>query len=151
MNMKRWIKTFVIIALAICCGNSMMAQVISFSMEEEKSVKNTPDGWAEVNLPKDLPTFTEANTFYITDFGASPTAADNTEAIQKALDAANSAGGGMVVVPAGTWMFGRITVGSKTVLHLCAEATLKLLAYLISLIIQQRHPISQEKAEPLIL
>ncbi len=91
MNMKRWIKTFVIIALAICCGNSMMAQVISFSMEEEKSVKNTPDGWAEVNLPKDLPTFTEANTFYITDFGASPTAADNTEAIQKALDAANSA------------------------------------------------------------
>lgn len=129
MNMKRWIKTFVIIALAICCGNSMMAQVISFSMEEEKSVKNTPDGWAEVNLPKDLPTFTEANTFYITDFGASPTAADNTEAIQKALDAANSARGGMVVVPAGTWMFGRITVGSKTVLHLCAEATLKLLAY----------------------
>ena len=129
MNRKIWTKTIAVIALGLCNVNPIVAQVISFSMEEEKTAKNTPDGWAEVNLPKDLPTFTEANTFYITDFGASPTAADNTEAIQKALDAANSAGGGMVVVPAGTWMFGRITVGSKTVLHLCAEATLKLLAY----------------------
>ncbi|MBO6192243.1 MAG: hypothetical protein J6N98_07560 [Prevotella sp.] len=108
-----------------------MAQVISFSMEEEKTAKNTPDGWTEVNLPKDLPTFTEANTFYINDekFGASTTAADNTEAIQKALDAANDAGGGMVVVPQGEWLFGRITIGSKTVLHLCKNATLKLIAY----------------------
>lgn len=129
MNKKIWIKVFAVIALTFCCRYSMMAQVISFSMEEEKTAKNTPDGWNEVNLPKDLPAFTEANTFYITDFGASPTATDNTEAIQKALDAANNAGGGMVVVPKGTWMFGRITVGSKTVLHICAEATLKLLAF----------------------
>ena len=91
MNRKIWTKTIAVIALGLCNVNPIVAQVISFSMEEEKTAKNTPDGWAEVNLPKDLPTFTEANTFYITDFGASPTAADNTEAIQKALDAANSA------------------------------------------------------------
>ena len=103
--------------------------VISFSMEVEQAAKNTPEGWTEVDLPKNLPAFTEANTFYITDFGAATTAADNTKAIQDALDAANKAGGGMVVVPAGEWMFGRITVGSKTVLHICANATLKLQAY----------------------
>ena len=105
------------------------AQVISFNMESETASKNTPDGWTEVELPKNLPDFTEANTFYITDYGASTESTDNTAAIQSALDAANEAGGGMVVVPAGEWLFGRITVGSKTVLHLCSNATLKLLAY----------------------
>lgn len=105
------------------------AQVISFSMDAEEVGKNTPEGWTEVHLPQNLPTFTEANTFYITNFGASTTSTDNTTAIQAALDAANEAGGGMVVVPAGEWILGRITVGSKTVLHLCANATLKLLAY----------------------
>lgn len=131
MNRKIWTKTIAVIALGLCNVNPIVAQVISFSMEEEKTAKNTPDGWTEVNLPKDLPTFTEANTFYINDakFGASTTAADNTEAIQKALDAANDAGGGMVVVPQGEWLFGRITIGSKTVLHLCKNATLKLIAY----------------------
>jgi polygalacturonase len=107
----------------------LSAQVINFSMSDEMAAKNTPEGWTEVDLPQNLPTFTEANTFYITSFGASTDATDNTKAIQAALDAAANAGGGMVVVPAGEWLFGRITVGSKTVLHLCANATLKLLAY----------------------
>lgn len=49
---------------------SANAQVISFSMETEMSSKNTPEGWTEVELPKDLPSFTEANTFYITSYGA---------------------------------------------------------------------------------
>jgi len=105
------------------------AQVISFSMEAEEANKNTPEGWNEVQLPQNLPAFTESNTFYITSYGASTESADNTKAIQDALNAANSAGGGMVVVPAGEWLFGRITIGSKTVLHLCAGATLKLLPY----------------------
>ncbi|MQN35467.1 hypothetical protein F7D84_12310 [Prevotella copri] len=47
--------------------------------------------------------------------------------------------GGMVVIPAGTWMFGStdqmtsktevLSIKSKTVLHLCAGATLKLVEY----------------------
>ena len=105
------------------------AQVVSFSMDEEKASQNTPEGWTAVQLPQNLPTLTETNTFYITSYGASTDAADNTTAIQNALNAAQSAGGGMVVVPAGTWMFGRIQVPGKTILHLCAGATLKLLAY----------------------
>ena len=102
---------------------------IAFSMAEEQANQNTPEGWEAVDLPTGLPAITAANTFYITSFGASTSEADNTDAIQDALDAAASAGGGMVVVPEGTWMFGRIQIGKKTILHLCAGATLKLLAY----------------------
>ena len=97
-------------------------------MEEEAANQNTPDGWTAVQLPKNLPAITESNMFYITSYGASEASADNTTAIQAALDAVPSTGG-MVVVPAGTWMFGRIEIKSKTILHLCAGATLKLLAY----------------------
>jgi len=105
------------------------AQVISFSMETEESSKNTPEGWTAVDLPKNLPAFTESNTFYITSYGASTESTDNTKAIQDALNAAKNAGGGMVVIPAGEWLANTIQVGSKTVLHLCAGATLKWIAY----------------------
>ena len=33
------------IALCIFCSNTLMAQVISFSMVEEATSKNTPEGW----------------------------------------------------------------------------------------------------------
>ena len=85
-----------------------------------------------------MPAITSANTFNIKDYGASTSAADNTKAIQKALDAVPSTGG-MVVIPAGTWMFGSadqmtsktevLSIKSKTVLHLCKGATLKLVEY----------------------
>ena len=104
-------------------------QVINFSMEAEKAEKNTPEGWGAVQLPQNLPAFTESNTFYMTSYGASTESADNTKAIQDALNAANSAGGGMVVIPAGEWLANTIQIGSKTVLHLCAGATLKWIAY----------------------
>lgn len=88
-------------------------------------------------LPQ-LPAITAANTFNITSYGASTSSADNTKAIQKALDAVPYTGG-MVVIPAGTWMFGStdqmtsstevLSIKSKTILHLCAGATLKLVEY----------------------
>ena len=114
--------------MALMGVQSLVAQVIPFTMEEEQNQQNTPEGWNAVQLPQNLPTLTESNTFYITNYGASTESADNTTAIQAALNAVPSAGG-MVVVPAGTWMFGRIQIKSKTILHLCAGATLKLLAY----------------------
>ena len=104
------------------------AQVISFSMTDEASNQNTPAGWTAVQLPTGLPTFTTDNTFYITSYGASMSSADNTAAIQAALDAAAAAGGGMVVVPTGTYLTSYLQIGSKTVLHLCAGATLKMKA-----------------------
>lgn len=103
----------------------------------EQNAQNTPEGWTAVELPQ-LPAITSANTFNITNYGASTSAADNTKAIQKALDAVPTTGG-MVVIPAGTWMFGSkdqmtsttevLSIKSKTVLHLCAGATLKLVEY----------------------
>lgn len=85
-----------------------------------------------------MPAITSANTFNIKDYGASTSAADNTKAIQRALDAVPPTGG-MVIIPAGTWMFGStdqmtsttevLSIKSKTVLHLCKGATLKLVEY----------------------
>lgn len=121
-------KKSLLMFLALMGVQGLSAQVIPFSMEEEKNQQNTPEGWEAVQLPQNLPTLTESNTFYITSYGASTASSDNTTAIQAALNAVPTAGG-MVVVPAGEWMFGRVQIKSKTILHLCAGATLKLLAY----------------------
>ena len=113
------------------------AQTTFAGINAEQNAQNTPEGWTAVELPQ-LPAITSANTFNITNYGASTSAADNTKAIQKALDAVPTTGG-MVVIPAGTWMFGStdqmtsktevLSIKSKTVLHLCAGATLKLVEY----------------------
>lgn len=113
------------------------AQTTFAGITDEQNAQNTPEGWTAVELPQ-LPDITSANTFNIKDYGASTSATDNTKAIQKALDAVPSTGG-MVVIPAGTWMFGSkdqmtsttevLSIKSKTVLHLCKGATLKLVEY----------------------
>lgn len=132
---KSIIKTVVLAALMAL---PMFAKAQTFAgITAEQNAQNTPEGWTAVELPQ-LPTITSANTFNIKDYGASTSAADNTKAIQKALDAVPSTGG-MVVIPAGTWMFGStdqmtsktevLSIKSKTVLHLCAGATLKLVEY----------------------
>lgn len=132
---KSIIKTVVLAALMAL---PMFTKAQTFAgITAEQIAQNTPEGWTAVELPQ-LPTITSANTFYIKDYGASTSAADNTKAIQKALDAVPSTGG-MVVIPAGTWMFGStdqmtsktevLSIKSKTVLHLCAGATLKLVEY----------------------
>ena len=121
----RLLFTLFTIAMVQC----LSAQVIAFNMDAEQQQQNTPTGWNAVQLPKNLPTLTEENTFYITNYGATTSSDDNTSAIQSALNAAASAGGGMVVIPEGTWMFERIQIGAKTILHLKAGAMLKLIPY----------------------
>lgn len=132
---KSIIKTVVLAALMAL---PMFAKAQTFAgITAEQNAQNTPEGWTAVELPQ-LPAITSANTFNIKDYGASTSAADNTKAIQKALDAVPSTGG-MVVIPAGTWMFGSadqmtsttevLSIKAKTVLHLCAGATLKLVEY----------------------
>ena len=132
---KSIIKTVV---LAVLMALPMFAKAQTFAgITAEQNAQNTPEGWTAVALPQ-LPAITSANTFNIKDYGASTSAADNTKAIQKALDAVPSTGG-MVVIPTGTWMFGStdqmtsttevLSIKSKTVLHLCKGATLKLVEY----------------------
>ncbi|MDH8265375.1 hypothetical protein QIG12_27555, partial [Klebsiella pneumoniae] len=67
-----------------------------------------------VPAPFDMPTiavpdFRASRTFLITDFGASQgDRAATSAAIRRAIDAANAAGSGIVVVPAGIWPTGKI-------------------------------------------
>ena len=132
---KSIIKTVVLAALMAL---PMFAKAQTFAgITAEQIARNTPEGWTAVELPQ-LPAITSTNTFNIKDYGASTSATDNTKAIQRALDAVPSTGG-MVVIPAGTWMFGSadqmtsktevLSIKSKTVLHLCKGATLKLVEY----------------------
>ena len=132
---KTFFKNMVLAALMTL---PVLAKAQTFAgITAEQNAQNTPEGWTAVELPQ-LPAITSANTFNITNYGASTSAADNTKAIQKALDAVPT-NGGMVVIPAGTWMFGSkdqmtsttevLSIKSKTVLHLCAGATLKLVEY----------------------
>ena len=132
---KTFFKKMVLAALMTL---PVLAKAQTFAgITAEQNAQNTPEGWTAVELPQ-LPAITSANTFNIKDYGASTSAADNTKAIQKALDAVPTTGG-MVVIPAGTWMFGStdqmtsktevLSIKSKTVLHLCAGATLKLVEY----------------------
>lgn len=132
---KTFFKNMVLAALMTL---PVLAKAQTFAgITAEQNAQNTPEGWTAVELPQ-LPTITSANTFNIKDYGASISAADNIKAIQRALDAVPTTGG-MVVIPAGTWMFGStdqmtsktevLSIKSKTVLHLCAGATLKLVEY----------------------
>ena len=132
---RKMIKTIVLAALMAV---PFYAKAQTFAgITAEQNAQNTPAGWTAVNLPQ-LPAITSANTFNIKDYGASTSAADNTKAIQKALDAVPSTGG-MVVIPAGIWMFGStdqmtsktevLSIKAKTILHLSAGATLKLVEY----------------------
>ena len=132
---RKMIKTIVLAALMAV---PFFAKAQTFAgITAEQNAQNTPEGWTAVNLPQ-LPAITSANTINIKDYGASTSAADNTKAIQKALDAVPSTGG-MVVIPEGTWMFGStdqmtsktevLSIKAKTILHLSAGATLKLVEY----------------------
>lgn len=134
--MKKSILQTIVLAALLALPTFAKAQTFA-GITAEQNAQNTPEGWTEVALPQ-LPAITAANTFNITSYGASTSSADNTKAIQAALDAV-PATGGMVVIPAGTWMFGStdqmtsstevLSIKSKTILHLCAGATLKLVEY----------------------
>lgn len=63
--------------------------------------------------------------FNITNYGAVGDGKTlNTAAIQKTIDACSAAGGGTVLVPAGKFLFGPITLASSINLHLDKGATL---------------------------
>lgn len=118
--------------LALACAFSLSSSAQGYGVTDEASRQNTPSGWPTVALPQ-LPEITSANTITLTAADLSATG-DNTDAIQAALDKVPS-DGGMVVLPAGTWLFGagesyqQLTLKSKTILYLSAGCTLKLQPY----------------------
>lgn len=67
-----------------------------------------------------------AQDFSIADYGAvAGGEVSNTEAIARAIEACNKAGGGRVVVPHGEWLTGPIHLLSNVNLHLAEGATLR--------------------------
>jgi len=78
---------------------------------------------ATVTLPS-IPT----TQFSIITYGASTSNTDNSSAINAAITAANAAGG-TVIIPAGTFLSGPITMKSNVNLHLAAGAILQILPY----------------------
>lgn len=120
-KMKKSILQTIVLAALLALPTFAKAQTFA-GITAEQSAQNTPEGWIAVALPQ-LPAITSANTFYITSYGASTSSADNTKAIQAALDAVPSTGG-MVVIPAGTWLCGALQIKSKTIFHLAKNCTL---------------------------
>src|SRR3954469_23966865 len=84
----------------------------------------SPVALATVLLPN-IP----ATQFLITNYGASTSSLDNSAAINAAITAANSAGGGTVVIPANTFLSGPITMKSNVNLYISAGAILQLMPY----------------------
>ena len=66
-----------------------------------------------------------ARDFSVTDYGAKADGTACTEAFAKAVAACAAAGGGRVVVPAGTWFTGPIHLKSNVDLHLEEGARLE--------------------------
>lgn len=120
-KMKKSILQTIVLAALLALPTFAKAQTFA-GITAEQNAQNTPEGWTAVALPQ-LPAITAANTFNITSYGASTSSADNTKAIQAALDAVPSTGG-MVVIPAGTWLCGALQIKSKTIFHLAKNCTL---------------------------
>jgi hypothetical protein len=67
----------------------------------------------------------QQKTYNITTFGAKGDGrTNNTTAIQEAIDKATAAGGGTVLIPAGKFVTGVITLKSNVTLHLAANGVL---------------------------
>lgn len=74
------------------------------------------------------PTFPNT-VFNITTYGGNSSSPDNAIAIQQAIDACTTAGGGIVLIPAGTYLSGPVVMKNNVNLQIAEGAILKLLAF----------------------
>lgn len=112
-------KALSMVAAVLSAAPSIHAAAPSGIRYEEISVK------APFPMPVlKVPVFPKYD-FPIADYGAKPGGKDKcTEAIAKAIDACNKAGGGRVVIPAGEWFTGAVHLKSNVNLHLAKDAVL---------------------------
>jgi len=76
-----------------------------------------------------LPTI-PVDTFSIMTYGAvNSTTIDNTTAIQQTINACSTAGGGVVLIPAGTYLSGPLAMKSKINLCIASGSILRILPY----------------------
>ncbi len=111
---------------------SIISALILFILSGISANAATPDAssWNLADMQKavTLPSIPSA-TFDITSYGASTSLVDNTSAIQQTINACATAGGGTVIIPAGIFLSGPLTMKSKVNLQISAGAVLKLLPY----------------------
>ena len=103
--------TFLVLFAVVRCGSA-------FSQGEWEFSAKAPAQILPVDAPFPLagfsrPSFPDKH-FVITDFGAvDRPGTKNAAAIQRAIEAASSSGGGCVVIPPGTWLTGAIRLRSN--------------------------------------
>jgi polygalacturonase/lysophospholipase L1-like esterase len=96
----------------------------------EKSDPGVTINELKIKAPFDMPVikvpdFSKCKKLSITDFGAVPGNQEKTsQAIAKAIDQAHTIGGGVVVIPEGEWLTGKIHLKSNVNLHLSKGAVL---------------------------
>lgn len=105
---------------------NVLLLVLFFVMTHSAVAQNQFD-YLYAGLPFEMPLLTAPKfpnyKVDITDFGGRGDGTHlNTEAFKKAIDALTAKGGGMLVVPAGIWFTGPITLQSNINLHLKERA-----------------------------
>jgi polygalacturonase len=117
-------RTF-LVAAASAAGVSLAGRRRAFAAQ---AVSPAATGWDAVDaiLANIRPPVFPDRRFPITDYGARAEGrTDATQAIARAIQACSTAGGGHVVVPAGTFLTGAVHLASHVDLHLEDGATLK--------------------------
>jgi hypothetical protein len=114
-----------LVAAASAAGVSLAGRRRAFAAQ---AVSPAATGWDAVDaiLANIRPPVFPDRRFPITDYGARAEGrTDATQAIARAIQACSTAGGGHVVVPAGTFLTGAVHLASHVDLHLEDGATLK--------------------------
>ena len=117
------------------CALAVVASVaILLSTDASAQERAVPQEIAPTDPPFEVAAFERPSfpdtTFDIRDYGARPVEGDvegdeapkSTDAIHRAIEAARSAGGGTVLVPAGDWLTGPIHLESHVRLHVAEDA-----------------------------
>ncbi|WP_374989054.1 glycoside hydrolase family 28 protein [Priestia megaterium] len=112
--MKKYVLSLFVMTLMLALPFSAQGEALSAS-EKITAVK-------EQIQPPSFPN----RTFNVKRYGAAGNGkSDSTAAFKKAIEAANKAGGGRVVVPPGTYVTGAIYLKSNVNLHIMKKATIK--------------------------
>jgi hypothetical protein len=112
--MKKSIKKFSgVIILNILCVLTLYSKGVA-SKDLKEYLSNLPFAMPEIIEPK----FPDQH-FNIVDYGAiSDGQTLNTKSIYNAIQACSKAGGGVVIIPPGTWLTGPIKLENNINLHL---------------------------------
>lgn len=110
------------------CALAIFVSWFAVVCETRASDSPTTDPWGQMDaILKNIhaPRFPQKE-FSITEYGAK-IATDSTKAIAAAIHACHAAGGGRVVIPAGTFLTGAVHLESNVELHLSDGAVLQFL------------------------